>query len=179
MNLTKRILSLVLTLALLMGNFPMAAFATEEEIPVPTEVVEEETVAPTEVVTDETTAATEATETETETTEPETEASQPAEEILSPEQPAVSAEAAMAAKSELEATIEKQIRAFAKSIDGEILDMDTDYTKEISFIATENGRYDVYMEVTDSVGNGELYAYSVEVVNKDEMGSGDECFSPG
>lgn len=57
--------------------------------------------------------------------------------------------------------------AFAKSIDGELLDMDTDYTKEVSFIAAENGRYDVYMEVTDSVGNGELYAYSVEVVNKD------------
>ena len=60
MNLAKRIVSLVLTLALLMGNFPMAAFATEEEIPAPTEApAMEATAEPTEAVTEETAAATE------------------------------------------------------------------------------------------------------------------------
>lgn len=54
---------------------------------------------------------------------------------------------------------------FVTSVDGELLDKDTDYTKRYSFVATESGRYDVYMEVVDSVGNGETYAYSINVMN--------------
>ena len=56
---------------------------------------------------------------------------------------------------------------FAVSLEGETLDYDTDYTKEYSFLATESGKYNVYMEVEDSVGNSEIFAYSVPVVNKE------------
>ena len=79
-NLTKRILSLLLVLVLLISNVPAVVFAAEETTAATGEIVVAETSAPTEAE------------------EPET-------------------EAAMAAKLELEATIEKQIRAFAKSID--------------------------------------------------------------
>lgn len=54
---------------------------------------------------------------------------------------------------------------FVVSLDGEQLDMDTDHTQEYSFIATEKGKYTVYMEVSDSVGNKELYAYSINVID--------------
>jgi hypothetical protein len=54
---------------------------------------------------------------------------------------------------------------FVISTNGELLDMDTDYTKPYSFVATENGKYVVYMEIADSAGNGELYAYSINVIN--------------
>ena len=77
LNLTKRILSLVLSLVLLLGNFSAVVFAAEEEIPVPTEVVAEETVAPTEVpAVAETVAPTEV-------------ATEPVEETVVPTQPAV------------------------------------------------------------------------------------------
>lgn len=79
-NLTKRIMSLLLVLVLLISNVPAVVFAAEETTAATGEIVVAETSAPTEAE------------------EPET-------------------EAAMAAKLELEATIEKQIRAFAKSID--------------------------------------------------------------
>lgn len=131
-NLTKRIMSLLLVLVLLISNVPAVVFAAEETTAATGEIVVAETSAPTEAATEpaeettsptqpetvpeETAAPTEAEEPETEATEPETEATQPADEILGPEQSAVSAEAAIAAKLELEATIEKQIRAFAKSI---------------------------------------------------------------
>ncbi len=56
---------------------------------------------------------------------------------------------------------------FAVSVDGETLDYDTDYTKEYSFLATESGKYVVYMEVEDGVGNSETYAYAISVVNRE------------
>ena len=55
---------------------------------------------------------------------------------------------------------------YVTSVGGEVLDIDTDYTKEHSFIATENGRYDVYMVISDSVGNSETFAYSIYIMNK-------------
>lgn len=54
---------------------------------------------------------------------------------------------------------------YVVSVDGEVLDKDTDYKKDYSFLATENGKYIVYMEVEDSVGNSEVYAYSINVIN--------------
>ena len=56
---------------------------------------------------------------------------------------------------------------FAVSLEGETLDYDTDYTKEYSFLATESGKYVVYMEVEDSVGNNETFAYAVTVVDRE------------
>ncbi|MBE7100861.1 MAG: hypothetical protein E7364_04550 [Clostridiales bacterium] len=54
---------------------------------------------------------------------------------------------------------------YVVSTDGELLNRDTDYTKSYSFLATENGKYVVYMEIEDSVGNGEIYAYSINVID--------------
>ena len=51
------------------------------------------------------------------------------------------------------------------SVDGELLDRDTDYTKNYSFLATERGKYVVYIEIEDSVGNSEIYAYSIDVID--------------
>ena len=77
-NVTKRILCLFLTLALLMGNVPVAVFATDEELPAATEtVVPEETSAPTVAPTEPPAAETEAA----------TEAPQPEETVASTEQP--------------------------------------------------------------------------------------------
>ncbi len=56
---------------------------------------------------------------------------------------------------------------FVTTVDGEIMDTDTDYTKTYSFIASENGRYDVYMVVSDTFGNSETFAYSIYIVNKE------------
>ncbi len=56
---------------------------------------------------------------------------------------------------------------FAVSLDGETLDYDTDYTKGYSFMATESGKYVVYMEIEDSVGNAGTYAYTVSVLNRE------------
>ena len=56
---------------------------------------------------------------------------------------------------------------FAVSLEGETLDYDTDYTKEYSFLATESGKYVVYMEVEDSVGNNETFAYAATVVDRE------------
>ena len=56
---------------------------------------------------------------------------------------------------------------YATSVEGEVLDFDTDYTKKHSFVATENGRYDVYIVVKDGFGNSETFAYSVNVINKE------------
>ena len=56
---------------------------------------------------------------------------------------------------------------FAVSLEGETLDYDTDYTKEYSFLAKESGKYVVYMEVEDSVGNSEIFAYSVGVADRE------------
>ncbi len=54
---------------------------------------------------------------------------------------------------------------FVIDVAGELLDMDTDYTKEYTFLAAEKGKYVVYMEVEDSAGNNEIYAYSINVIN--------------
>ena len=94
-NLTKRIMSLLLVLVLLISNVPAVVFAAEETTAATGEIVVAETSAPTEAE------------------EPET-------------------EAAMAAKLELEATIEKQIRAFAKSIDKP--GADDDAAREIALL---------------------------------------------
>ena len=51
------------------------------------------------------------------------------------------------------------------SVDGELLDRDTDYTKNYSFLAAERGKYVVYIEIEDSVGNSEVYAYSIDVID--------------
>lgn len=56
---------------------------------------------------------------------------------------------------------------FVVSLDGETLDEDADYTKGYSFLAEESGKYVVYIEIEDSVGNGEIYAYAISVVNRD------------
>ena len=106
-NLTKRIMSLLLVLVLLISNVPAVVFAAEETTAATGEIVVAETSAPTE-------AATEPAEETFSPTQPET---VPEETSAPTEAEEPETEAAMAAKLELEATIEKQIRAFAKSID--------------------------------------------------------------
>ena len=126
----KRLFAFLLVLMMVLEMFPAAAIhahATEIEAPVTEETVPEETSAPTEETEPATEAAepaTEPTEPAVESTEPAAEETEPVEDSVDPQLSEVSTDATAAAQSELSATIEKQIRAFAKSIDQKNADDD-------------------------------------------------------
>ena len=54
---------------------------------------------------------------------------------------------------------------YVTSIDGILLDKDSDYTRSYSFKATEKGKYQVYIYAKDSCGNYELYSYGITVTD--------------